>query len=237
MGHILVVDGGPAMGSSDRGRLTVGPFLKTLGVSSIDCLAVSHADADHIGGIPYLLQTFGVKMMLEGADTADTELYRKMRGLERTRHVPLAQAGQGGMLGGFDPVRVRLLGPTPGGRDNNASVVLLLDYHDVQILLTGDLEASGERQLIQAGLAQDIEVLKLGHHGSHSSTSEDFLNAVKPEAALISVGKNNRYGHPSPDVLARLQEHGIADYRTDQFGALWLRTDGHRIRIYRFAGE
>lgn len=235
-GKVMVVDAGPAQGASDRGRQTVGPFLKTLGVSAIDCLAASHADADHIGGMAYLLERFDVKLMLEGPDSADSEVYRAMRRAEAERKVRTQLAAAGAALGGFEPARVRLLGPVDEMSDNNGSVVLMLEYGEVQILLTGDLEADGERKIIEQGLAEDIEVLKLGHHGSRSSTSEAFLKAMRPEAALISVGRNNRYGHPSPEVLRRLADEGITAFRTDNLGAVWVRTDGRRVRVYRYAG-
>lgn len=236
-GKLLVVDAGPVEGASDRGRQTVGPFLKTLGVEAIDCLAASHADADHIGGIPYLLEHFDVRLMLEGPDTAGTDLFRTMRADERARGVDVRIARQGGEVEGFAPARIRMLGPVPGMQDNNASLVMLLEYGKVRILLTGDLEAAGEEALIRDGLAEDIDILKLGHHGSRSSTSDALLEQFKPEVALISVGQRNRYGHPAPEVLRRLEAHGIAEYRTDRLGTIWIRTDGRRIEVYRYAGR
>jgi len=235
---VMVVDAGPAA-PADQGRLTVAPFLRVLGAGVIDCLVATHADADHIGGMPTLLGAFRVRHLAQGPDVASSEIFRlfqeKLKG-GRTRVDPLDADSRLKELCGFAPARVAVLGPLAEARDNNASVVLRVEYGRVSFLLTGDLEADGERRLIEAGLVSPVDVLKLGHHGSRSSTSEPWLATCRPGAALISVGRHNRFGHPSPEVLARLKAHHIAAYRTDELGALWVRTDGQTIRIYGYAG-
>ena len=113
---------------------------------------------------------------------------------------------------------------------------LLIEYGAARFLLTGDLEIAGERRLLASAPPPRVDILKLGHHGSRSSTSEEWLAALRPQAALVSAGRRNRFNHPSPAVLRRLQTHNIPTWRTDRLGTLWLRTDGHAINIYRFAG-
>lgn len=248
---IMVVDAG-AGDPADQGRLKVGPFLRTLGARQIDCLVATHADFDHIGGMPYLLENFNVGLLLEGPDVGGSEAFKQMNRLERRRKIPEQRASAGDIVRGFDPVRVKLLGPVRGFQDNNASVVMLVQYGEVDLLLAGDLESPGESRLLadeygikkrgQSGIFEkiavpDIEVLKLGHHGSRSSTSEKLLEAFRPEVGLVSVGKRNRYGHPSPEIIARLVVHGVHPYRTDELGTVWVRTDGRRIQIYRFMGS
>lgn len=234
-GKVMVIDAGNAA-PADKGRLVVGPFLQTLGIKAIDCLVATHADADHIGGIPYLLQNFKVKLMVEGPDSADSNVYHSMQSLLRKGGIREQQVREGSSLKGFDPVQIKLLGPLGGMADNDASVVALVSYGQAHMLLTGDLETAGERRILEEGEGVAVDVLKLGHHGSRSSTSEEFLAALRPETALVSVGRNNRYGHPSKEVLRRLEAHEVQVCRTDQQGTLWVRTDGRRIQIYRYAG-
>ncbi|HEX7018241.1 MAG TPA: MBL fold metallo-hydrolase [Patescibacteria group bacterium] len=112
---------------------------------------------------------------------------------------------------------------------NNRSIVLLATYHAMDILLTGDLEEPGEQALISQGLLADIEVLKIGHHGAKTSTTEGFLTALRPEIALISSGKNNQYGHPAPEVVKKIEEIGAKILRTDQKGDIHLVSDGSHL--------
>ena len=242
-GKVMVVDAGPNA-PIDQGRMKVAPFLRNLGVGSIDCLVATHADADHIGGIPYLLEHFKVGLMVEGEDTAPSEVYRAMKDIERREGIREIHARGGSLIAGFGPAEVKLLGPVAGVKDNNGSVVLLIKYGEVEMLLAGDLESAGEGKMLEDGFGvigqgagvPDIEVLKLGHHGSKSSTSDRLLAAFKPEVGLISVGRRNRYGHPAPTVLRRLEGHGVQSIRTDQWGTVWVRTDGRRVWVYRFVG-
>ncbi|OPZ08380.1 MAG: ComEC family competence protein [candidate division BRC1 bacterium ADurb.BinA292] len=235
-GKLMVIDAG-RQPPADQGRLVVAPFLRTLGADRIDCLVLTHADADHIGGAPYLLDHFPIEAILEGPDLSDSTTFEDYRARREPLRDRVIRARWGASLKGFEPVAIHLLGPVPGLNDNDASVVLLIDFDDVEILLPGDLEQAGERAVIEAGLSRDVEVVKLGHHGSRTSTSEALLEAFQPELALISVGRNNRYGHPAPEVLARLREFGVATARTDRDGTLWLRTDGRRIQLWRYAGK
>jgi competence protein ComEC len=232
-GQVMVVDAGPP----DAGQRTVGPFLERLGVRRIDTLVATHADADHIGGLPWLLEHFEIGLLIESPDSSPSRIFQDLESIERARDVPTHQAAWNESLAGVEPARARLLGPVPGLDDNNASVVLWITYGEVDLLLTGDLEAPGERSLIEAGLAPDVEILKVGHHGSRTSSSDEFIARVRPEVALISVGARNAYGHPSPIVLDRLAARGAQILRTDQLGALRIRTDGRTIQIDRYAGN
>jgi competence protein ComEC len=235
-GRVMLVDGGRNM-PRDAGRYTVGPFLDALGIRRLDVVVATHADADHVGGLPWLLTHYDVGCVLHGPDLSTSQVFAAMRAVESARHIPVYQVQWGAALQGFGPLAVRCLGPVAGADNNNASIVLLLSYLQSQILLTGDLEAAGEQAILQAGLASDVEVLKLGHHGSKSSSSAAFLTATRPELAIISVGAKNRYGHPAPDVLHRLDHLQIPAFRTDQSGTLRLQTDGHRLELYRYAGR
>ena len=233
-GATMVVDAGKNT-PHDHGKLTVGPALAAFGVERIDCLVATHADADHIGGIPWLLDHFPVQTMLVGPDERDSGIYDAMEA--RMTRVPTVLRGSGGgTLQGFGGVSARVLGPVPGLEGNDASIVLELKYGDCEMLLTGDLEARGEKKLLTENQMRDVEVLKVGHHGSNSSSTDALLAAIRPELAVISAGRRNIYGHPAPEVLSRLQEHNAAIARTDQMGAIWIATNGRRVSVFRYIG-
>ena len=120
---------------------------------------------------------------------------------------------------------------------NAASMVLELTYGDFSMLFTGDLEGAGEEALTESGKLKTYTVLKAAHHGSRSSGSEKFLHTIKPSVALISAGQENRYGHPHPETLERLEEAGCAVYSTQDYGALSVWADGTRVKIDGFLGK
>jgi competence protein ComEC len=260
-GRVMVIDGGPNA-PVDRGKTTVAPFLRSLGIDRIDCLIATHADADHVGGLPDLLREFQVGTVVLGPAQSTSKIFAELLRSIDAKRVPVIAARQGAALEGFDirnaelgtrntekrielanaklespnkSVQVRLLGPIPGMDDNDASVVTLITDGDARVLAMGDLSAVGERRLLDAGLAPRAQVLKVGHHGSRFSTSDAFLDAVRPRLALISVGARNNFGHPSPEVLARLARHGAVIERDDQLGTIWIRTDGRWIESFAFA--
>ncbi|MEN6624932.1 MAG: DNA internalization-related competence protein ComEC/Rec2 [Candidatus Sumerlaeia bacterium] len=229
-GRTMVIDAGPP----DRGRLNIEPFLRTLNIDRIDCLVATHADADHVGGMAELVDHFKVGRFIQGNDVSDSECYATLvKEIARGR-VPTVAARAGSAIDGFGRVKIRMLGPVPGFTDNNGSVVLLVELGRIQMLLMGDLEQAGEEKLLSAGAIPDVEVLKVGHHGSRSSTGEELLNDSRPELALVSVGANNRFGHPSAEVIDRLDDAGAQILRTDRLGAIWLHTDGNKIEVYRY---
>jgi competence protein ComEC len=233
-GRVMVIDGG-AKTPVDRGKTTVAPFLRSLGVNHIDCLLATHADADHVGGLPDLLREFQVGTVVLGPDQSTSEVFAELMRSIDDKRVPVIAARQGAALEGFGDVSVRLLGPAPGSDDNDASVATLIADGDARILAMGDLSAVGERRLLDAGLAPRAQAIKVGHHGSRFSTSDAFLDAVRPRLALVSVGARNAFGHPAPEVLARLARHGVLVERDDQLGTLWIRTDGRWIESFAFA--
>lgn len=229
-GKTMVIDAG----QKERGRLIVEPFLRSMNIDRIDCLVATHADADHIGGMADLIDHFPIGRFIEGNDISDSEIFAQLEKKIAQRGVPKSPARAGDTISGFGPAKIRLLGPVAGFTDNNGSVVIEVDHDQINLLLMGDLEQPGEQILEAAGAIGDVEVLKVGHHGSKTATGAAFLEKSKPELALISVGARNRFGHPSPEVIERLDHARSHILRTDQLGAIWLRSDGKRIDVFRY---
>jgi competence protein ComEC len=240
-GHTVLVDGGglPDYGGTrtaglDIGDAVVSPYLWSRSMRRLDVLAVTHFDADHFGGVPALLDNFEVgELWLAQAAFADE--HRDWIDTVRDRGIPitLLQAGHKKTLGG-----VLFEALAPGSRPsthrlsrNNQSLVLRAKYGAHGFLLTGDIEEQAETNLIENGRLHHETVLKVAHHGSATSSHQDFLDRVRPTFALISAGYRNTYGHPHPDVLARLREHSVHVLRTDLDGLVSITTDGHRLSV------
>ncbi len=191
-GKTLVVDAG----QKGRGRLVVEPFLRSMHIDRIDCLVATHADADHIGGMTDLIDHFAVGRFIEGGDTSPSETYAEMERELARRRVPVTRARAGDAIAGFGPARIRLLGPLAGFTDNNGSVVIEVDHGQINMLLMGDLEQPAEERLEEAGAIGDVEVLKVGHHGSKTATGAALLAKRNPSWPSSASGARNRFGPP-----------------------------------------
>jgi len=206
------------------GRDVVVPFLKAQGVRTIDKLILTHDDADHIGAAPEVLKAVRVKEIITSPKALPA-----IQAMVRPFSVPVAAASQGKRWE-EDGMTFAVIHPEVGNQDdNNGSLVLFTRLGGLTWLFAGDIEKEAEQALIGIYPHLRADVLKVAHHGSKTSTTEMFLQAVKPRVAIISVGRSNRYGHPSPDVLARLKQQGAVIWRTDENGAiryLYDRTSG-----------
>lgn len=231
-GHWILIDAGPRTGYSDAGRRVVVPFLASQGARQLAIVVVSHAHADHLGGVPSVLDRFDAQMVLEpGERVADPLYYAFLDGLAADAvrwHIP--RRGEHFIL---DGVAFTVLHPDPSwhgwGEDvNEDSLVLLVEYGGFQVLFAGDAGFPAETEM--RGRARAVDLLKVGHHGSRGSTSDEWLDSLRPRAAVISVGQN-KYGHPSPPTLARLRRHGVEVWRTDRDGTITVITDGVRMTI------
>lgn len=228
-GKNMLVDGGTA----DRGEGVVR-YLKRRGVEGLDAVVNTHPDADHVGGLKSVIEAFPVADYYEPRLPRDlvprTDEYLAVKSaLKEAGLIPSDPLpGKSFRLGGGT---VTILGPLrPGNSANNNSIILRVVYGKTSFLLTGDAEKEEERDLLSGGGQLCADVLKVGHHGSSTSTTEDFLRAVRPEYAAISVGDDGS-GLPKRDVLERLAAFGSKIYRTDVNGTLIFLSDGDKISV------
>lgn len=236
-GGTVLIDGGGMpvyyTGDFDVGSAIVEPFLYGRGVNHIDVVVFSHFDDDHARGLLTVLKDMKVNTVIYGKP-ADSELYRDMLEIAQSKKIRLIQVGRGDKFYVGETV-FEVLNPSRDStlaNDNDNSVVLKMTYDNMSFLFTGDLGFEGERQLLNSGLDLGAEVLKAGHHGSATSTSEEFLSRVNPTFAVISAGKDNNFGHPSPKVLDMLKQKGIKIFRTDLQGAVTFKIQKNNVKIF-----
>ena len=209
---------------------------------SIDVVAASHPNSDHIGGLLQVLKRYDVGAVLERRieyESATYEAWARAVDEEQTQGARVIEAGAGLAIMLDSDVRLEVLGPPrellrgTGSDADNASLVLRLTYGEVSFLLTGDVFAAGERAMLASGVNPDSDVLKVPHHGSDTSSTAEFLRAVSPAVAVISVGAENRFGHPGEGVVRRLRgfvgEDGL--YMTSERGAVEFITDGETLWV------
>jgi len=219
----------------DMGEAVIKPFLKNRGVDAIEVLVASHPDSDHIGGFVSILDDFFVNYAIEGVPHSHTEIYGKWEDTLKEWHVMRKKVSKGDMLTGFGDMEILFLNPPDPlpleWKENDASLVFSLRNNQARFLFTGDAGMEVERTMLQSGFDLRADVLKVGHHGSNQGTTEAFLKAVAPQRAIISAGERNPHGHPHAEVLSRLEQNGIAVYRTDRQGAVCIRLKGRRMLI------
>lgn len=236
-GEAWLVDGGGVPGSRyDVGEARVVPALRRRGIDRLDLVVVTHGDADHAGGIAAVLEQLDVGALLLPRERRQGNAERMLQGLAQERGVSVRFASSSHelpALGGG--ARARLLHPPIGwdgaGESNDGSVVLRLGFGAVRILLTGDLEEPGEAALLASGEDVAADVLKLGHHGSRTSTGAAFLDRVGPQVAVASAGRDNRYGFPHALVTERLGERSIPLWWTGRHGELEVCSDGLDLSV------
>ncbi|MDQ6701264.1 MAG: MBL fold metallo-hydrolase, partial [Acidobacteriota bacterium] len=217
----------------DIGEDVVSPYLWTRSIRRLDVVALSHAHEDHIGGLAAILDNFNVGELWTGA-TPDSPSWDLIRAKAQAHHVKIIpmHSGTSFAYGGAD---VQVLAPfvdyVPASTPkNNDSLVLRLVYGRNSFLMTGDMEKQIEWQLLAGNLLQRTDVLKVGHHGSRTSSTPEFLDALHPALAMISDGFENSYGHPARQTIEHLTERGILTLRTDENGLITIRGNGRYLR-------
>ena len=248
-GRTMLVDAGGPIGSHgtgevvsrfDVGEEVVSPYLWSRRVRRLDVVVLTHAHTDHMGGMPAVLENFRPRELWISGTEPDSELYRELLAEAARLGVTVRRMRAGEALD-WGGVGVRVLSPGAGYRNgfaprNDDSLVLELRYGKAGVLLEGDAERASEEAMVAAGLVRPVTLLKVGHHGSGTSSTAAFLAAARPQDAVVSVGRGNSFGHPKGDVVDRFGGLGVRLYRTDEMGlsSFLLSPDGG---IVASAGE
>jgi competence protein ComEC len=229
-GKTILIDGGPPDKAVLRELSKALPFWQR----RIDLIIVTHAHDDHFGGLSSVVERYNVgAVMLSDIDSTGAA-YDEFLDRIKEKNIPVIRPSRTDM--NLDGVVLHILAPTKSlaqqkiSNPNNASIVVRVSYGALDILYTGDAEHEEEKELLTTVKNElPSEIIKLGHHGSDTSSGDDFLAAVKPELAIASAGVNNSYGHPSPRILRRLERLDIKIFRTDQNGTLHFKSDGNSV--------
>ncbi len=234
---LLIDGGGNVVGDFDPGREIVVPFLESRGIRKLAAVVLTHPHPDHANGLPAVLRAVEVGELWESGEPCPLPACQEIAALEKaggTHHLPL---GTGRFVRDLDGVELVLRTPRlSGGYDpalgpNDNSLVFSLTYGKFTALLTGDIEATAEERLLASAGDLGAFLLKAPHHGSDTSSTQPFVDRVRPRAVVFSVGPRNRFNFPRPDVCERYQRIGARGYRTDRDGAVTVETDGEQVWI------
>lgn len=229
-GEAMIIDGGPRAAAENVYRY----IREELKLTHIDYVISTHPHVDHVYGLSSVLNAAPADLLLTPVMKWDSRAFEHVVKYAARQGTVLSVPAEGDtlMLGS---ARVTVLHCWPEavdcGRTNDASIVLRVDYGQTSFLFTGDAEDWSEYMMLDSGMNLKADVLKVSHHGSCTATTAEFLRAVQPRYAVISVGKNNSYGHPHAEVLRRLQQAGARVLRTDERGTVRFVSDGENVRI------
>lgn len=223
-GQAMLIDGGNVADSS-----LVVSYLEQQGVAALDYVVCTHAHEDHVGGLSGPLNTCTAAHVLSPVTEYDSKAFRDFAKYTAAQGLELEIPAPGDTFP-LGEAEVTVLGPVRDyGETNNTSLVLRVEFGETSFLFTGDMEREAEADLLEAGAELESTVLKVGHHGSDTSTSYPFLRAVAPRYAVISVGEGNSYGHPTEAALSRLRDADTTVYRTDLQGTVVAVSDGTSV--------
>ncbi len=240
-GRTVLIDGGTSQDENrgEVGRAVIVPYLQAQGISKLDAMVLTHADADHCNALPHVVREIPVAFALDGAAPFNQSSTRKstivpeyeaVKAAWRERNVTVQNAREGQQLDLDDGVVLTVLAPTEPlleseRGDNNNGAVLRLDYGETSFLFTADIEKEGEERLLRRGANLKCTILKVAHHGSKTSSTPAFLKAANPSVAIVSSGRYNSFGHPAPQTMSNLARQKIPTFRTDVNGAVEVACD------------
>lgn len=224
-GHAMIVDAG----KNDQGT-NIQSYLESKGITHLDYAIGTHPDSDHIGGLDVVLYKFGADQVFMPDYAKDTRTYDDVVQVIKNRRLKRRQpeVGETFKLGS---ARFTIVAPNRsyGDQANDYSIAFLLEHGSNRFLFTGDAEEDSEADMLKNGISLKADVYKAAHHGSKTASTEEFLKAVDPEYAVISVGEGNSYGHPHAEVLNRLRAMKVKVFRTDEQGTIVATSDGKKI--------
>lgn len=221
----ILIDGG-----DDNSHHIISSYLKKHNVKNIDYIIATHFDSDHIGGLDNIIDKFNVSNIYAPNYESDTVSYQNLINSCLNKNLNLQCLSSGDFINIEDNINLAVLAPSYIQEENNLnSIVFRLDYKNKSFLFTGDAEASNELNIINSYELNDIDFLKVGHHGSSSSTTSEFVEEVSPDIAVISCGYKNQYGHPHKSTLDTLEKNNVLTYRTDILGNIVFYSDGDTI--------
>lgn len=239
---ILAYTGDDAMlvdaGNNEDGDLVVD-YLQSMGIEHLDYAIGTHAHEDHIGGLDDVIDAFAIDYIMLPLTPSDSATYASVLAAANRSYAEQIAPAEGYTFSLGDAVCTVLCCEAADDEDdlNQSSIVIRLDYGDVSFMFTGDTETPNEEVMLQSGLDLDVDILKVAHHGSYTSSSPEFLKAVSPEVAIISCGEGNDYGHPHDVTLENLETEDAAIYRTDELGTIRVTTDGQTYSISSHATD
>jgi competence protein ComEC len=239
LGKTMLIDGGDSKNECVRKLLD---YLSELQVDTIDILVSTHPHVDHIGGLISVLEQFSVGRVYDSGKIHETSVFYKYLSFINEKDIPFEILRRGDRVVLDPEVEIVVLHPVgevglPNLSVNDCSLVLKVIYGRVQVLLTGDISGAVEEKLVHEGFSIDSDVLKVSHHASRYASSSEFLDAVDPSFAIVSVGIDNSYGHPHDEVLERFDERKITTFLTSIDGTIVIETDGTDITIFTDRGE
>ena len=231
---ITTSEGNILVDTSESGeRKALVEYLDEQKITSLKYLILTHTDADHIGSADYVVKNYDVDTVMMTDYEATTKTYERLLDAIESKDtdVIIAEAEYVFTLGAL---QMTVIGPTEKFNDpNEMSLVIKAEHGDTSVMLTGDAELESEAGILEHWSAESlkVDILKVGHHGSTTSTSDEFLEAMSPTVAVISCGKGNTYGHPHTEILDKLKENNIKTYRTDKDGTIVIISDGKDWRV------
>jgi len=227
-GNTVLIDGG----SKSSGPNVVS-YLKNQGITEINVIMATHPHEDHIGGLISVLDSFEVGNVIDSGVEHTSQTYKNYLSITNSKNINFVNWNLGQQFDIGKAVSFKIIGPVSKSSSdlNNSSIVIKLTYISTSFLFTGDAETESESKILQSSADVEADVLKVGHHGSSSSSTVKFLKAVSPSVAVISCGQENSYGHPHDSTLKNLSSLGITIYRTDTTGTIVIESDGKNINV------
>lgn len=221
----ILVDGG-----TDDSEHILKSYLKKQNIKYLDYIIATHPDSDHIGGLDSIVKNFQVKSIYMSEQSTDSLAYKNLLAACSDKNISINYLYKGDILNIEDCIDLLVLNPSFIQNENNLnSIVFKLNFKNKSFLFTGDAELSNEKDIITSFELEDVDFLKVAHHGSSSSTSMNFLNEITPDVAVISCGYKNQYGHPHRSTLDNLLNSDVITYRTDLSGDMVFYSDGEII--------